>query len=129
MLHLLGLQADYATDGRVISQVLADPGHALERTAPLARAYQAINSSVGPLATATLIADSRALAGGTAGDDTAYDATEAALTRIADARDLLAAQMKAELARAAAGHGVGRGKAAHLILRAHDLVLQAEQLG
>ncbi len=129
MLHLLGLSDDYATDGRVISQVLAHPSHALRATEGLARAYQAINSAVGPLATATLIADSRALAGGSPGHDGTYEATEAALTRIADARDALATEMKAELARAAAGHGVGHGRSAYLVVRAHALLHRAERLG
>ena len=77
----------------------------------------------------TLIAETAAIAGDSPGHDAAYDATEAALTRIADARDALATEMKAALARAAAGHGVGHGKAAHLVVRAHDLLHRAERLG
>jgi hypothetical protein len=128
MLHLLGLTDDYATDGRVVSQVLSHPSHALVSTEALARAYQAINSSVGPLATATLLADSKALASGSSSDDSAYDATQTALTKIADARDQLATQMKAQLARAAAGHGVGEATASKLIVRARALLVQAQQL-
>src|SRR5262249_22602668 len=60
-------------------------------------------SSVGELATDTLIADSNALATGSSSDDTAYQATEAALQRLADDRDVAAAQIKKVLS--AAAHG------------------------
>ena len=69
MLWLLGLHDDYATDGAVVSQVLAHPTASLRATNRLAAAYRAINSSVGPLATATLKADSLALASGSPGHD------------------------------------------------------------
>jgi hypothetical protein len=129
MLWLLGLRDDYATDGRVVSQVLAHPTPALTRTEALAAAYQRINSSVGPLATTTLIADSRALAGGSATDDGQYADTEAALLKIADRRDRLATQMKAALADAAAGHPVSHGTSTQLVARADALLRKAERIG
>jgi hypothetical protein len=129
MLHLLGLRDDYATDGRVVSQVLAHPSAALTETAPLAAAYQQINSSVGALATATLIADSQALASGSPGDDGQYAATKAALTKIANRRDRLATEMKAALAQAAAGQPVSHGRSTELIARARNLLRKARQIG
>ncbi len=129
MLWLLGLGDDYATDGRVVSQVLAHPTPALTGTQALAAAYQRINSSVGPLATTTLIADSRALASGSAGDDSRYADTEAALQKIADRRDRLATEMKAALARAASGHAVSHGTSTALVARADALLRKAERIG
>jgi hypothetical protein len=128
MLHLLGLTDDYQTDGRVISQVLSNPSPALVDAEALGAAYQQINSSVGALATVTLEADSAALASGSSGDDSRYDATEAALTKIADRRDRLATQMKSALAQAAAGRPLRHGEMQSLIARAHDLVRKASRL-
>jgi hypothetical protein len=129
MLWLLGLSDDYATDGSVVSQVLRDPGPALGATTSLATAYRAINSSVGPLATVTLQADSKALASGSAGSDTTYADTEAALQKIANRRDRLATEMKAALSGAAAGHPVDAGTRADLIARAEALLRKAEKVG
>jgi len=109
LLHLVGLHDDYQSDGRVISQALATPSRALSGSAALAVVYQQLNSSVGSFATDTLIADSRALAGGSATDDGAYRATELALLRLAQARDRLAAQMKVTLSAMAAGRTPPRG--------------------
>jgi hypothetical protein len=129
MLSLLGLTDDYASDGSVISQVLSNPSPALAGTTSLASAYHAINSSVGPLATVTLLADSKALASGSTGHDGRYADTEAALTKIANRRDALATEMKAALARAAAGHPVGHGTSSDLIDRAKVLLRKADKLG
>jgi hypothetical protein len=129
MLWLLGLSDDYGSDGSVVSQVLSDPSPALAGTASLTAAYHAINSSVGPLATATLQADSRALASGSAGHDSRYADTQAALQKIADRRDRLATEMKAALGAAAAGHPVDTGTRTELIARARNLLWKAEQLG
>ncbi|HZC52632.1 MAG TPA: hypothetical protein VE441_09055, partial [Mycobacterium sp.] len=94
LLRLAGLTDDYQSDGRVISQVLRSPSAALRDTQLLAAAYQQINSSVGAFATDTLIADSAALASGSATDDTAYVTEQAKLRHLVDARDALAGQMK-----------------------------------
>jgi hypothetical protein len=103
LLHLLGLHDDYPSDGEVIAQALKAPGLALISTAVLASYYQQLNSSVGSFATNTLLADSKALASGSASNDTKYQRVEAALSRLADARDKVAAVMKATLAGAALG--------------------------
>jgi hypothetical protein len=104
MLHLAGLNDDYQSDGRVISQVLSRPGHALVAAQPLASIYQQLNSSVGAFATDTLIADSKALASGSSTDDSAYQREQSRLAVLANARDALASVMKVQLAAAAGGH-------------------------
>jgi predicted transcriptional regulator len=129
MLHLLGLTDDYPSDGQVITQVLADPSRALTGAEALGSAYRMVNSAVGPLATATLEADSRALASGSAGDDSRYDATEAALTKLVDRRDVLAQKMKAELAAAAAGQVLSHGNSQSLIAQADNLMREADRIG
>jgi hypothetical protein len=129
MLHLLGLTDDYATDGQVISQVLRHPSDALTGARALGAAYQRINSAVGPLATITLQADSRALAGGSSAHDGRYVATEAALSKLANRRDALATRMKAALARAAAGHRLSHGQSRTLIAHARSLLWEAERIG
>ena len=129
MLWLLGLRDDYTSDGSVISQVLAHPTPALTDAAALAAAYQQINSSVGALSTATLQADSQALASGSASDDTQYADTQAALQKIADRRDRLATEMKDALARAAAGQMLNHGTSTSLIAQARNLLRMADQIG
>jgi hypothetical protein len=109
MLHLAGLRDDYQSDGRVISQILSRPTHSLTQTEQLADAYQQLNSSVGAFATDTLIADSAALAGGSATDDSAFQSVQRKLSVLASARDALASVMKVQLARAADGHAPDRG--------------------
>ena len=66
MLHLTGLSDDYQSDGHVITQALTSVPSALAATADLAKGYDQINSSVGQFATDTLLADTKALARGSA---------------------------------------------------------------
>lgn len=128
LLHLSGLDDDYQSDGRVISQVLTSPSGALRDTQLLAVAYQQLNSSVGQFATDTLIADSAALASGSTSDDTAYISEQARLQHLADARDALAAKLKVVLALAAQGQSPSPGTAAAELARASALLIQAHQL-
>jgi hypothetical protein len=128
LLHLVGLHDDYPTDGRVISQALTSAGSALTGTAQLAATYQQINSSVGAFATDTLIADSTALASGSAGDDTRYAAEQQTLATLVEHRDQLAALMKATLARAAAGIAPARGEVTQELVQAQALLRQAASL-
>jgi hypothetical protein len=128
LLHLAGLTDDYQTDGRVISQVLRSQSSALRKTEDLAAAYQQINSSVGAFATDTLIADSAALAGGSATDDSAYQAEQNQLLGLANARDALAGVIKAQLSGAAAGHPPAPAVAAVEIVLARALLAQAHNL-
>ncbi|MBN9326300.1 MAG: hypothetical protein BGO38_08460 [Cellulomonas sp. 73-145] len=135
LMYLAGLHDAYTSDGRVISELLSHPSTALVATQGLASAYHAINSSVGPLATLTLKADSAALASGSATDDARYQATEAALTRILRERDALATQMKAVLDAAARGEDRARGPepafgtSRSLTARADNLLREVDRLG
>ena len=128
MLYLAGLTDDYRSDGHVITQALETVPRALAATAELAKGYAQINSSVGEFATDTLIADTKALASGSASDDSAYEAEQETLEQLADDRDQAAAKIKQTLANAAAGqmpnHGEVQSGLAHvkeLLKRAHIL--------
>jgi hypothetical protein len=128
LLHLVGLHDDYRSDGRVISQVLAQPSRSLRATEELAAAYQQLNSSVGAFATDTLIADSAALASGSAGDDTAYKIEQAQLRPLANARDALAGTIKALLASAADGQTLPPGAVTAALARTKALLGRAHRL-
>ena len=128
LLHLVGLTDDYLSDGRVISQVLSRPGRALAATEQLAQVYQQLNSSVGEFATETLIADTQAMAGGSGSSDSAYVQAVRQLSRLADARDRLAALMKRELAKAASGHAANYHALNQQVRRGEALLHQAHEL-
>jgi len=128
LLYLAGLSDDYQSDGRVISQVLAAPSASLSGTETLAAVYQQLNSSVGAFATDTMIADSAALASGSASDDTAYESEQARLRHLAGARDALASEIKVVLARAAAGSPPSHAVLTTELARANALLMQAHQL-
>jgi hypothetical protein len=128
LLHLTGLQDDYPTDGRVISQALASPSAALSGTAELGAAYQQLNSSVGAFGTDTLIADSAALASGSATGDTQYVDEQETLQHLAKARDQLAAEIKVTLAQAAGGVVPSHGTLTSELARARALLHQAHEL-
>jgi hypothetical protein len=128
MLHLLGLHEDYQTDGQVISQALTSPGTTLTQLNTLGALYRQINSSVGAFATDTLIADSKALASGSASDDSVYTTEQTALATIADHRDKVAALMKATLARAASGIAPSKGELQSELSQGNAVLRQAAQL-
>jgi hypothetical protein len=128
LLYLAGLSDDYQSDGHVIAQALSSPTSSLGAVAALAAGYDQINSSVGQFATDTLIAESKALASGSATDDTVYSAEQATLTDLANDRDAAAAKIKDVLSNAATGqipnHGAVVSGLAHvkeLLNRAHKL--------
>ncbi|HJQ02634.1 MAG TPA: hypothetical protein VJ851_13625 [Jatrophihabitans sp.] len=128
LLYLVGLTDDYPTDGRVISQALSNPSGALQGTEQLAAAYQQLNSSVGQFATNTLIADSAALASGSASDDSAFTDEQDALSLLADNHDRVAAKMKAVLIAAAAGAAPSHGQVTSLLAQAQALIAQSARL-
>ncbi len=128
LLHLVGLTDDYQTDGQVISQALTDPGSTLDHVAQLSALYRQLNSSVGEFATNTLLADSAALASGSASDDSAYTTEQQTLLDLANHRDHVAARMKATLARAAAGQAPGRGELTSELSQGRALLKQAARL-
>jgi len=128
LLHLVGLHDDYPSDGAVITAALTAPSPALQATAELAADYQQVNSSVGRFATNTLIADSAALASGTAADDTAFTQEQQALLALANTRDHLANQIKSLLAGAAAGHTPTHGQIVSARARARALLAASQRL-
>ena len=103
-IYLLGLKDDYEHDGRVITQILAAPNHALGApgVAALAACYKQLNSSVGTFANYTLQADTKAIESTTPGD-ARYLATDKALATLDRVRDGLALRIKGELEAAAFG--------------------------
>ncbi|MDQ6934736.1 MAG: hypothetical protein M3130_05545 [Actinomycetota bacterium] len=128
MLYLTGLRDDYLSDGSVIMQALRQPSRSLQHTRQLAAKYAQLNSSVGRFATLTLRADSVALASGSGSGDSRFIRTQRALTRLADARDKLAGEMKALLTRASTGHNVPPGQMRRAIAEADVLIAQARRL-
>ena len=128
MLYLLGLHDDYQTDGQVINQALADPNSTVSKLSELVSLYQQLNSSVGAFATDTLIADTKALASGSASDDSAYVTEQTALLSMVNHRDQVATLMKATLARAAMGIAPGHGELQSELAQGKALLKQAAQL-
>ena len=95
MMYLTGLQDGYVHDGRVITQILADPNHALraDGTTFLGECYKQLNASVGDFGAFTLAADTNAINSTSAGDAT-YLGVVNALKNLEAARDQLAIQIK-----------------------------------
>jgi hypothetical protein len=112
LLYLTGLRDDYQTDGRVITEILARPNHALAApgVSALGACYKQLNSSVGEFGTDTLEASTRAMESSSAGDGT-YRATDRALSALELARDRLAETIKGELSAAASADHPVRGAA------------------
>jgi hypothetical protein len=107
LLSLVRLRDDYVDDGAVLTGILTHTPRGVPFTdlAQLVAAYDQLNSAEGSFATDTLRADTAALASSTPGDAT-YTTVESALTKLVNARDPLAAQVKATLAQATYGPGI-----------------------
>ncbi len=102
LMYLTGLKDDYEHDGRVVTQILADPNHALggPAVAALGACYKQLNSSVGQFGHCTLQAATAAAESDTQGDGE-FKAVNGALSGLEKARDVLALKIKGELAAAA----------------------------
>jgi hypothetical protein len=122
MLHLVGLQDDYPSDGTIVNQLLTHPTATPDSLAAL---YRQLNSSVGAFGTDTLIAESAALASGSAGDDQHYADVEDTLLHLAVARDKLANEIKQVLA---SGTVPSHGTLTSLTARGTALLRQAANL-
>jgi len=105
LMYLTGLRDDYEHDGRVITEVLTHPNHALRwaGVTALGACYKQLNSSVGQFGNFTLIASTRAVESNTPGD-AEYQAVNTALSGLNRVRDALALRVKGELEAAAFGH-------------------------
>jgi hypothetical protein len=104
LMYLTGLKDDYEHDGRVVTEILAAPNHALAApgVATLGACYKQLNSSVGQFGAFTLQASTAAVESSTTAD-TEYKTVNAALTGLDRLRDALALRVKGELEAAAFG--------------------------
>jgi hypothetical protein len=112
LMYLTGLKDDYVQDGRVISEVLSRPNHALSASGveELGACYKQLDSSVGIFGTDTLVASTAGIES-TSPSDATYVNTERALTRLDHQRDAVAGQIKASLNAAAFGNQAVSGVA------------------
>jgi hypothetical protein len=104
-MYLTGLKDDYEHDGRVITQILANPNSALSGSAvaALGACYKQLNSSVGQFGAFTLQADTTAIESSSPGDFR-YLTTDKALAALDKIRDAIALKIKAQLEAAAFGN-------------------------
>jgi hypothetical protein len=128
LIHLVGLQDDYTSDGTVITAALTHPSTALASTKLLAAAYTQLNSSVGTFATDTLFADSKALASGTSTSDQTFTQEQATLARLVNDRDQAVNEIKQTLASAASGHQASLGTTLRETATAAELLVRAAVL-
>jgi hypothetical protein len=116
LMYLTGLKDDYEHDGRVVTQLLARPDHAL--AAPgvnaLGACYKQLNSSVGEFGTSTLQAATAAIESTSTGDQT-YLRTDQALSGLERVRDALAGKIKGELEAAAFSNTPVLGASAQVV--------------
>ena len=105
LIYLTGLKDDYEHDGRVITEILRHPNHALGApgVASLGACYKQLNSSVGQFGAFTLHAATAAIDSSTPGD-VRYRAVDASLAGLDKLRDSLALRVKGELEAAAFGN-------------------------
>ncbi|HUN37960.1 MAG TPA: hypothetical protein VMU95_38715 [Trebonia sp.] len=127
-LYLLGLHADYVQDGRVITQILADPNRALlgPDVTALGACYKQLNSSVGEFGAATLTASTSAIESATPGD-LEFRYVNDRLSGLEKERDQLAIQIKDELY-AAENWDVPVAGAAAALRGCQAIIGQAQQL-
>ena len=110
MLSLLGLRDSYEPDGRVLTQALSSKhGHSHHQATLviLGDVYKQITAPFGQFAGDTLLASTRALASGSATDDSHYTDIEGRIQTLTQRRDALVAQMRTLLTNAAFGNGHG----------------------
>jgi hypothetical protein len=102
IMYLTGLTDDYEHDGRVITQILANPNSALAYPAvtTLGECYKQLNSSVGAFGAATLTASTNAIESTSSGDHV-FTSVDSKLGTLEITRDQLAGQIKGELEAAA----------------------------
>ena len=128
IMYLAGLQDDYEHDGRVITQILQHPNHALKKkdVTRLGECYKQLNSSVGEFGAATLQASTNAIESTSAGDST-FTSISAQLRALDVTRDQLAGVIKGEL-EAAAFQDAPINGATSQIDACHALIHSAKEL-
>ncbi len=104
LIYLTGLKDDYEHDGRVVTQILADPNRALRGpgVAQLGACYKQLNASVGQFGNYTLRAATAAAESNTP-SDSEFTQVNAALSGLERVRDALALRIKGQLEAAAFG--------------------------
>ncbi len=135
MMTLLGLKDDYQTDGRAVVEPLFDwavpqtlRAHR-ETLLRLGAVYKQLIASFGSFAMNTLVASTRALASGSASDDSTYTTIEGKLQNLTSQRDTLMAQIRTGLNNAQfAGQALNEQQAKGWIDSAQSLIDQARAL-
>ncbi len=135
VLSLIGLKDDYGHDGRVLTEIInrsaLPPSLKAHRETleELGRIYKQINAPVGQLGLDSLQASTRALASGSASDDSTYTQLENNLQALTTDRDAVAGQMKTLLNAAAfGGQAINEQQAKRLIEQGEQLLERAQHL-
>ncbi|MBV9941088.1 MAG: hypothetical protein JO262_03075 [Solirubrobacterales bacterium] len=118
---LLGLRADYAPDGRVISQALsrrAERGGDGETSQLLGALYKQLDAPYGAFDHWLIVASTN----GIKSDDATYEATEKAIQSLAAQRDAVVLQMRSVL------YGASRSRSERLIRRGLRLLERSAEL-
>jgi outer membrane murein-binding lipoprotein Lpp len=129
ILSLTQLTDDYAHDGRVIFEIIADNalpvplrGHT-DTLTQLAEAYKQINAPTGPLGISTLTGISTQALAGDDPTDSTYSTLEAQIVNLTSQRNAIASQMIAMLENAAFnGQKIDEVAAKNLIAQAQALL-------
>jgi len=130
ILSLTGLQDDYATQGRVLFEVLHQDALPVSlrqhrgTLQDLAEVYKQLNATVGQFGLATLMVSTRALEG----DDSTYMSLENQLQALGNQRDVVAGEMSAMLNAAAGGQAIDENQAKDLIRQGQALIAEANAL-
>ena len=130
ILSLTGLQDDYATQGRVLFEVLHEDALRVSlrqhrgTLQDLAEVYKQLNAAVGQFGMTTLMVSTRAIEG----DDSTYSSLENQLQALGTQRDAVAGQMSAMLNAAAGGQAIDENQAKDLITQGQALLQQATAL-
>ncbi len=130
ILSLTGLQDDYATQGRVLFEVLHEDALSVSlrqhrgTLQDLAEVYKQLNAAVGQFGMTTLMVSTRAIEG----DDSTYSSLENQLQALGTQRDAVAGQMSAMLNAAAGGQAIDENQAKDLITQGQAVLQQATAL-
>jgi hypothetical protein len=127
MMALLGLQDDYASDGRILIEALdpavlpASVNNSLYILVQLGRVYKQINAPFGQVGKDSLKVSTAALASNSPNDAT-YTNLENKIASWRTRRDVLAAQMQSMLNAAASGQSIDGNLAQQLISEGQSLI-------
>jgi hypothetical protein len=129
LMALTGLKDSYVEDGRVLTEDLTfAPGKTGQgQFQRLAVCYKQLNSSVGQFGTDMILADTAAMKGGSAQDDTAYENVAADMKLLGGERDTLATTIKNELYDAEFNDTTVRA-GGNLVNQCQDVIRQADAL-